>query len=194
MNLLKLTACISCSIVTLLSISSCERESDERDENLSVKTGIPFSGAQIRPVASPSPGTGLMDVWYDKRERVLNYVISWSGLTDSVIAIRVTGPAPAGFNVVNPAFSPTPATFNSYSTTPYASTQTFTGTAPKALYASSGSYTGSLFIDGVKIKEEDVLNGNYYVTLHTKTILPIAPPGSYLFRWLGEVRAQITFD
>jgi len=194
MNLTRLTAFTLFSFVTLITISSCEKESEKRKSNVYVKSDIPFTGAQIRPVSSPSAGTGTMDVWYDKRDRVLNYALRWSGLSDSIIAIRISGPAPIGYNTVNPAFSPVPATFNSYSTTPYISLQTFLGTAPRALYPSSGTFSGSIFVDGVKIKEEDVIGGQYYVTLHTKTILPIAPPGSYLFRWLGEVRAQIAFD
>ncbi|RYY62618.1 MAG: CHRD domain-containing protein [Chitinophagaceae bacterium] len=194
MNLLKLTACILFSFVTLISISSCEKESEKRKSNLYIKSDIPFTGAQIKPVSSPSAGTGTMDVWYDKRDGVLNYAIRWSGLSDSIIAIRISGPAPIGFNTVNPAFNPAPASFNAYSTTPYLSTQTFLGSSPKALYPSSGTFSGSIFVDGAKVKEEDVLSGQYYVTLHTKTVLPIAPPGSYLFRWLGEVRAQIAFD
>lgn len=194
MTLLKLAATTAFCITTLLSISSCEKESDERRSNLYIRNDISFTGSQIKPTASPSTGTGKMDIWYDKRDRVLNYVINWNGLSDSIIAIRVSGPAPVGFNTVNPAFAPAPATFASYATTPYVSLQTTLGTAPKALYPPTGRLAGSFFVDGVKVKEEDVLAGKYYITLHTKTILPIAAPGSYLYRWFGEVRAQMSFE
>lgn len=194
MNLPRLTACFLFSVLALTCLPSCEKEGEEKKSNLYVKKDIAFTGAQIKPVASPSAGTGSMDVWYDKREKILNYAIRWSGLSDSVIAIRICGPAPIGFNTVNPAFNPAPATFNAYATSPYIPVQVFLGTAPRALYPSSGTFAGAILVDGAKVKEEDVLNGQFYVTIHTKTILPIAAPGSYLFRWLGEVRAQVEFD
>ncbi len=192
MNLLKLTATASLFVIALAGLSSCEKESEKQKVNLYMKDDIVLTGAQIKPTPSPSAGLGKISVSYDKRNKVLNYLITWSGLSDSVIAIRINGPAPYGFNSVNPAF--TGANPNSFTTTPYLVLQQFTGTAPKALYGSNGSYTGTLAVDGVKVKEQDLLNGYYYVTLHTKTMLPVVFPGNFLFRWLGEIRAQITFD
>ncbi|RYY56260.1 MAG: CHRD domain-containing protein [Chitinophagaceae bacterium] len=189
-----LTACFLFSALALTSLSSCEKESEQKKANLYVKKDIAFTGAQIRPVSSPSAGTGSMDVWYDKREKILNYAIRWSGLSDSIIAIRINGPAPSGFNAVNPAFNPAPAAFTNYSTSPYVTKQLFIGTAPRALYPSSGTFAGTMLIDGVRVNEDDLLNGQYFFTLHTKTLLPVAIPGSFLYRWLGEVRAQIEFD
>ena len=192
MNPIKLIACLACTLVTSTLISSCEKDSD--NSGFIVKNGIPFTGAQIRPVASPSPGSGEMDVWYDKETKVLNYALRWTGLTDSVIAIRINGPAPIGFNAVNPAFSPAPAAFTSFATTPYREVQTFLGSAPRALLPPSGTFAGSMLVDGVRVTEDNLMNGQYFVTLHTKTLLPVAIPGSFLFRWLGEVRAQITLQ
>ncbi|MET0636242.1 MAG: CHRD domain-containing protein [Chitinophagaceae bacterium] len=194
MTILKLTASLTLCLGALFIISSCEKESEKRKDNLFVKNNIPFSGSQIKPVASPSAGTGTMDVWYDKREGYLNYALRWSGLSDSIIAIRINGPAPIGFNAVNPAFAPTPPTFTSFNTSPYVTVQTFVGSSPRALLPSSGTFSGTLLVDGVRVKEDELLAGRYFVTLHTKTILPTTPPGSFLFRWLGEVRAQITLN
>ena len=154
-----------------------------------------MTGAQVAPNGTPSSGLGTLTVSYDRRERLLNYTISWSGLSDSVVAVRVNGPAPIGFPALNPAF--TGASPTSYTTTPYVVLQQFTGqtSAPfRPLYPSSGSYTGTLQVDGVKVKEQDLLNGLYYVTLHTKTILPVASPGNLYYRWFGEIRGQIVWQ
>jgi hypothetical protein len=192
MNFFKLTASASLCVALSAAIISCQKDDIKDRENAYAKSDILMTGAQISPSASPSTGTGKLTVNYDKRTKVLNYVITWSGLSDSIIAIRVNGPAPVGFSSLNPAF--TGASPTSFTTTPYNVIQQFTGTAPKAMLAASGTYTGTLSVDDVKVKEQDLLNSLYYVTLHTKTTLPIAAPGSFLYRWFGEVRAQITFQ
>ena len=175
--------------------SACEKDSEKDKANLYQKSDIPVTGAQVAPNGTPSSGLGTLTVSYDRRERLLNYTISWSGLSDSVVAVRVNGPAPIGFPALNPAF--TGASPTSYTTTPYVVLQQFTGqtSAPfRPLYPSSGSYTGTLQVDGVKVKEQDLLNGLYYVTLHTKTILPVASPGNLYYRWFGEIRGQIVWQ
>jgi hypothetical protein len=35
--------------------------------------------------------------------------------------------------------------------------------------ATSGTYSGTLFIDGVKFTEEYLLGGRYYINIHSKT-------------------------
>jgi hypothetical protein len=47
---------------------------------------------------------------------------------------------------------------------------------------SCGSYKGSMLVDDVVVKEQDLLNGVYYVNLHTAAF-----PG-------GEIRGQIRFQ
>jgi hypothetical protein len=53
---------------------------------------------------------------------------------------------------------------------------------PGAAYGASGKISASLFIDGVTIKEADLLNGFYYMNIHTA-----ANPG-------GEIKGQIRFQ
>jgi hypothetical protein len=190
----------------VINLASCEKDDEKKKGTLHVKTEIPATGAQISPSASPSSGLGSLSVSYDTKGGVLNYAITWSGLSDSVIAIRICGPAPVSYSSLNTLFSgwTVQPTFKPLAdtTTPYIYLQQFTagntttssGVA-KGLYPSSGSFTGSLLVDGVKIKESDLLNNLFYITIHTKTILPAVPsPSNLLYRWFGEVRAQIKFQ
>lgn len=192
MRLSRLTVLALVSIALLAGFASCEKDSEKDKVNLYTKSDIPMTGAQIAPSPSPSTGTGKLSVTYDKRGKVLNYTLSWTGLSDSVIAIRLNGPAPAGFSALDPTF--TGANPTAYATSPYKVIQIFTGTAPKAMLPSTGSYTGSVNIDDVKVREQDLLNYLYYFTVHTKTTLPVPAPGSFLYRWFGEIRGQVKFQ
>lgn len=194
MKLFKLTALGSLSFALFMGLSSCEKESERQKINLYTKTDIPGTGAQIAPNPSPSTGTAKLSVSYDKRTKILNYTIAWSGLSDSVIAIRINGPAPKGYSALNTAFTVAPADSSSFNTTPYTVIQATTGTSSRPLAPASGSFTGTLFIDDVKAVEQDLLNQYYYITLHTKTTLPVPGASRFFFRWFGEVRAQIVFQ
>lgn len=116
-----------------------------------------MNGAQENP-AVPSTATGLLNVSYSRATKILTYNLSWSGLTGPATAGHIHGLAPMGFNsgVVQP--------FSNFAA------------------ATAGTYSFTLFVDGVKIKEEDLLNGLYYANIHTATY-----PG-------GEIRGQILFD
>ena len=216
MNLTKPTALASLVIGLALLISSCEKNAEKKKTTDYEKKGIPVTGAQVNPI-STSAALGTLDVFYTKETRLLTYKISWSGLTDSVIAIRISAAAPSGYNALNPAFSSWTAlgTFRPFAdtTTPYTYIQQFTngtytsatlgaGTA-KGLYGTTGSFSGTLLADGVKVKEQDLLNGVYYITLHTKTLTgTLTPPtptaaevqNATRYRWYGELRAQIKFE
>lgn len=195
MKLFKLTALALLCLALTSSITSCEKDSEKDKVNAYSKSDIPVTGAQVAPVASPTTGLGNLSVSYDKRVGIINYSLTWSGLSDSVVAIRICGPAPVGYPVLNPSF--TGANPTSYTTTPYIVLQEFTGgtSAPfKPLYPSTGSYTGTLLVDGVKVRQQDLLNGLYFVTVHTKTMLPVSGSGAFLYRWFGEIRGQIRFD
>jgi len=194
MKLFKLTASACLCFTLFMGLSSCEKDEEKDKVNLYVKTDIPGSGAQIAPTPSPSAGTAKLSVDYDKRTRILNYAITWSGLTDSVIAIRINGPAPVGYSAFRTPFNVAAGDSSSFNTTPYIVLQQATGSSPRAMAGASGSYTGTLTVDDLKVKEQDLLNQYYYVTLHTKTILPVPGAARFLFRWFGEVRAQIVFQ
>ena len=183
-----------------------------------------MSGSQIAPstVASASTGTGTLDVSYDKGSKTLTYKITWSGLSDSVIAIRICGPAPVGYPSLKSGY--TGANPYAVATTPYAVIQeissvmlkNLTGSlgaraadtvANKTVFASSGTYSGLLGMDDVYVKEADLLNGLYYITIHTGKTYPSPSPTTTLvnpavlptalqlqYRQWGEIRGQIKFQ
>ena len=179
----KLTA-----LLFIIAFAACNDDLTKSEMSYA-NTGLPITASQNVPNL-PTPGSGTLDVEYTPVTKTLNYKITWSNLTDSVIAIRINGPAFVGFNSPNLAF--TGANPTSPNTTPHAVIQEFVGTATKALYPKSGSFSGSLLVDGVRVKEELLLSRQYYVTIHTKTIIPNAPaPSNLAYRWIGEIRGQI---
>lgn len=202
MKLFKLTALASLCIALTVSFVSCEKDAEKDRVNVYTKSDIPATGAQINPTPSPSSATGKLSVTYDKRVRTLNYTISWTGMSDSVMGIRISGPAPIGYSNYRSGYSPASATADT--TTPYNVYQQVTGnvlvssnanavTSTKKL-SPTGSFSGSVQIDGVKLKEEALLSGLYYITVHPKTVLPGTAPASLFYRWYGEIRAQIKFQ
>jgi len=121
-----------------------------------------MTGAQETP-ATPSAAQGSLDVTYNKGSRTLTYKFTWSGLADTITGIHIHGLAPTGYAA---------SIVQNILTTKNEVTFPFRG----------GSYTGFLFADGLKVKEEDLLNHLYYLNIHTKTY-----PG-------GEIRGQIRFQ
>lgn len=155
MKFIKTTALLS--LLLSFVIISCEKEAEVKKTKVYSKNGIIMSGAQEVP-ANATTGTGTIDVIYDKRTQVLNYTIKFSGLTGNATAAHVHGLAPVGYTA--------------------GVVQSFTGFP----LATSGTYSGSLLADGVLIKEDDILNGLYYINIHTA-----ANPG-------GEIKGQIKFQ
>jgi len=188
MRLTKLTALL----LFVLIFAACDKD-DTEYETFYIRTGIPVTAAQNVPNL-PTAGSGTIDINYNPSAKTMTYTVNWSNLTDSVIAIRICGPSPAGYNSPNLAF--TGANPTSPATTPHNVLQETVGTAAKSLYGKTGSYSGSFFLDGVKLKPSELLQGLYYVTIHTKTILPspYTPPTSLAYRWIGEIRGQIIFQ
>ena len=121
------------------------------------KMGITLSPAQEVP-AKQSPATGSVDVVYNKTTKTLGFTLVWNNLTDIPTGAHIHGPAAAGTN---------------------ASIQAdFFTLIPKT---TSGSFSYSVAVDGVKIVEADLLAGKYYFNMHTPS-----NPG-------GEIRGQIVF-
>jgi CHRD domain len=170
MKLIKLTALPLFLFVAMLALVSCEPDAELKKTTDYEKKSIVMSGAQETP-AVPSAAIGSMDVAYSKESRTLTYKVTWSGLTDSVSAMHIHGLAPVGFaagivqNIVATANTIFPQK-----------------TSGKFTFAKSGTLNGTLLVDGAAVKENDLLNGMYYINIHTATY-----PG-------GEIRGQIKFQ
>ncbi len=161
MKLFRLTAFASILFVALLGFNSCQNEDELAKTTEFRKTGIVMSGAQETPPITTS-ALGSMDVAYSRATKLLTYKVTWSGLTGVPAAMHVHGLAPVSF--------------------PAGVVQTILSAPNAALFPASGSYSGSLLVDGVVVKEVDLLNGLYYINIHTAAF-----PG-------GELRGQIKFQ
>ena len=153
----KLTVLLSLLVPVFFLISSCKPDQLISPQTTYSKRDIIMSGAQEIP-AVPTTGTGLMNVSYSKVTKVLSYDFTWSGLTGPVTASHIHGLAPVGY--------------------PAGVVQGFTGVSATA----AGKFSGTLFVDGVRVKEDDLVNGLYYINLHTATYSG------------GEIRGQIRFN
>ncbi|RYY40331.1 MAG: CHRD domain-containing protein [Chitinophagaceae bacterium] len=131
-------------------------------------TNLPLNAAQVAPTpAVASPATGTLNASYDNTTRTMSYTVTWSNTTDSVTAIRIQGPADGGYNG---------AILQSFANS------TTSNTPPRR---KSGSFSQSLAVDNVVVKETELLAGLYYVTVYTKA--SAAYP-------TGELRGQLTFQ
>jgi CHRD domain len=167
MKLIKLTALLSSLLLLMLAFTGCEKDAEKAKVRLYSKTGIVMSYAQEKPAGPvPSTATGSLNVSYSKDSKTLTYKFSWSGLTGPVTVFHIHGLAPVGFAA------------------PVVQTFTLSGIIPctPGGPTTCGSYSGTLLADGVAIKEQDILDGFYYVNIHTSS-----NPG-------GEIKGQITFQ
>ena len=152
MRLPKLTALLLS--LPLFILISCKDDTEEIEkENIYYGT-ITMTGAQETPPVTTA-ATGTINANYNRLTKLLSYTVTFSGLVDSAVAAHIHGLGEIG--IVAPVlqtFSPFPR-------------------------RKAGSYSGSLFIDGVKFTEEYLLGGRYYINIHSKTY------GN------GEIRGQL---
>lgn len=177
MKLIKLTALPLLFAAVILAFASCEPDAEVKRTTDFQKNGIVMSGAQQAP-ANASAAIGSMDVSYSKETRTLVYKITWSGLTDSVSAVRIHGLAPTGYATASVA------QYIVGPTTPVAPIFP-QKTSGKFTYAKSGTLSGTLLVDGVVIKEADLINGMYYMNIYSNAAAYSAA---------GEIRGQIKFQ
>lgn len=165
MKLIKLTALPLVALFALLTISSCKQDAELRKITDYSRVDIVLSGAQQTPAVA-STALGKMDISYTKETRILSYTFNWSGLSGAVSAMRIHGLAPTGYQA---------AVVQTLSTSGIIKCPTISVTT-------CGTFSGKLLVDGVVVKEEDILSGVYYLSIYTS-----AYPG-------GEIRGQIKFD
>ena len=152
MRLPKLTAFLVS--LPLFILISCKDDTEEVErENIYYGT-ITMTGAQETPPITTA-ATGTINANYNRFTKTLSYTVAFSGLVDSAVAAHIHGlGGPGVLAPVLQTFSPFPR-------------------------RKEGSYSGTLFIDGVKFTEEYLLGGRYYINIHSKTF------GN------GEIRGQL---
>ena len=137
-------------------VSSCE-EDMVADPDVFLVTGLELAGGQEVPAVSTT-GSGSLDARYDRKVKELTVSFAWANLSDSVTGMHIHGPAVRG--VPGPVLVP----FTNFSRN------------------RSGTYSSTVLVDEVTLKEIELLRGEYYINIHTKTY-----PA-------GEVRGQIVFE
>jgi CHRD domain len=167
MKLIKLTALTPLLFLFVFGMTSCEKNAEKKKTTDYEKKGILLTGAKEVP-ANASTALGIMDVSYTKETRILTWSVTWSGLTGPVTLMHIHGVAPDGYTA-SPVLNII-AGSNALA-------------LPNAtLYPATGKFSGTMLADGVVVKEQDLLNGFYYMNIHTA-----ANTG-------GEIRAQIVFQ
>lgn len=168
MQLLKLTSYASLFITLLVLVTSCEKDF-EKDKGgvLYKKSEIPLTGAQSVP-ANNSTGLGQLSVTYSKGSKTLSYSFTWSGLRDTISGVALHGPSPSGYA------SAIKQNFTAFGSDLKANQRTYP--------YQGGSYSGFVAVDDQIIKEQEILNSLYYISIRTKAF-----PG-------GEIRAQVRFQ
>jgi len=137
-------------------LSGCFKDWDKH-KNVISRDGLPVNGLQEVPVRI-TKAYGHMDVSYNKKTKILSYKVTWSLLSGIPIGSHIHGEALPGVNA--------------------GIKHDFTSLLPKEI---SGSFSNTVLVDEVAIKEAGLFAGLYYVNIHTPTF-----PG-------GEIRGQIEF-
>lgn len=164
MNKLKLIVLAGLFSFTLVS---CEQEEDTVSNNDLINYDFALTGSQVVPASNSTAG-GAIKGTYNRRTKVYTYTLEWNGLSGNPTAMHIHGVADRGFAAI--PIAPLAAYPNGI-------VQNILGYKASP----SGTYNGTLFVDGTVIKEHDLLAGKFYVDIHTA-----AKPG-------GEIRGQIIF-
>jgi hypothetical protein len=148
------------AICAILFGAACKKSSSSYNsttDTIVSKNGLTMTGSQEVPAVT-TPAYGTVNVALNKTTKVLNFSINYYNLSGVPTGSHIHGIAMKGANagVVYDFFSAFPTT-------------------------TSGSFSGSVAVDGTKVIEDSVLAGKYYLNIHT-----VANPG-------GEIRSQIEF-
>lgn len=148
-----ISSCLAFFVV--LFLAGCVK--DHAPSDVISKSGLPIKSDQEVP-ANNSQATGMANVSYNKTTKMLSFTLTWNNLTGNPTGAHIHGPIGRGANA--------PVRYDFF---------------PLISQNPSGSYSGSVLVDGTKIDEANLLAGNYYFNFHT-----VSFPG-------GEIRGQIEF-
>lgn len=146
-----LLICFVCSFILFGCKKDCENRCVVKKENLKM------SGNQEVPIRE-SGASGKISIWYDKCDKLLKYTVTWKNLSGDIVGAHIHGPAARGVNA--------------------SIKHDFAALIPKS---TSGTFTNAVKVDGVALVEESLLQGLYYLNIHTSKY-----PG-------GEIRGQLEF-
>ncbi|MBC7828070.1 MAG: CHRD domain-containing protein [Chitinophagaceae bacterium] len=159
----------SLAVILVVSsvLSGCEKWKDlihkekekekEEEKKVWVAENLPMSGLQEVPQRE-TRASGSIDARYHKESKTLSYTVKWTELTGNPVGAHIHGVAPRGVNA--------------------GIKHDFFAIFPKT---ASGTFTNSVVVDGVAIKEDSLVKGFYYFNIHTPKF-----PG-------GEIRGQLEF-
>lgn len=153
----KLKLIVFASACLAFIFSSCGKDRDTTNSNFNI---VMTGGQVIPPPPAASAAVGRVEASYNYETKMLNLKIYWFNLGSAVTAIHIHGFADPG--------------------APAAVVQNIAGFST----ATSSTFSGSVLVDEVHIKQAALIAGKYYIDIHTTT-----PP----FDALGEIRGQLTF-
>ncbi len=134
---------------------SCKKDCD--NQCVVKKDKLELSGQQEVPL-NKSGASGKMAVTFDRCSNMLKFNVTWKDLTGAPVGAHIHGPASKGVN---------------------ASVKVdLSALIPKT---ASGTFKHEVKVDGVALTEDNLMNGLYYINIHTAQY-----PG-------GEIRGQIEF-
>lgn len=162
--MIKLRLIALASVLAVFLFSSCDKDNLYAHYPRYVSNQVTLTGAKQVP-ANPSLATATLTGTYDRRTKTYSYKLSWMGLSSNVTSIHIHGTAGSGIVALPSSSFPTGIV------------QTMSGNST----AKDGTYSGSLFVDEVVVKESDLLSGRFYIDIHTA--------GSTG----GEIRGQLIF-
>ena len=187
MNKLKFTGLFSFLIATTFFIVSCEQDNDEAPRYSYLNRTLSASQV-VGPTTATS--SGKLEGTYDSETHTLTYRVTLRGLTKpltgTTAAIHIHAFADSGYTAI-----PTPNFANGIAqifTSGWVVDSTSTTPPPPP---NSYILNGTLFVDGLVIKEEDLLAGKYYIDVHNADF-PAPPTTNPLGR--GEIRGQLKFN
>lgn len=165
---LKLTGLLG-ALLFVSCFTSCERKQDVN--NKVSNNNIVMTRSNNVPATSTASGT--ITATLDRNTKTMSYTVTWTGLSSNPVAMHIHGLAGDGMIALPSPLGPW--------------TNGIAQTISGFKVATAGSYSGTLYVDGVAVKEADLIAGQYYFDIHTVNY------SSASLYPAGELRGQFIF-